>query len=143
MLGDDRLVALTEAECLDLLGTADVGRVGVTVDALPAIFPVNYRLVNGDVVFRTGEGLKLRAALDRTVVAFEVDHVDPAQRVGWSVLVVGVAEELGAGERVELDGAITPWAPGDRSHTVRIRPEVMTGRRIADPGPRAHPSPTT
>ena len=43
----------------------------MSVGALPAILPVNYSLVNGDIVFRTGKELKLRAALDHTVVAFE------------------------------------------------------------------------
>lgn len=134
-LDDDKgMEVLTEAECLDLLVTTDVGRVGVTLDALPAIFPVNYRLVAGSVVFRTGPGTKLQAALNRTVVAFEVDEIDHARRAGWSVLVVGVAEEIDPSEVASLDLDLTPWASGEHSHTIRIRSEIVTGRRVAQVG---------
>lgn len=139
---DSGVGVLTESECLDLLATAEVGRIGVTLDALPAIFPVNYRLVAGDLVFRTAPGTKLRAALNRTVVAFEVDHIDHARCAGWSILVVGVAEEIDSDEAADLDIDVTPWASGERSHTIRIHPEIVTGRRIAQDGPAGSDRPT-
>ena len=61
----DGLEILDEHECRRLLASQCIGRVGVTIGALPAIFPVNYVTVDGDIVFRTGEGTKLRAALER------------------------------------------------------------------------------
>jgi nitroimidazol reductase NimA-like FMN-containing flavoprotein (pyridoxamine 5'-phosphate oxidase superfamily) len=135
VLVDQGLELLTEEECRDLLASEQVGRVGITIGALPAIFPVNYRMIGGEVVFRTGEGLKRRAALRGTVVGFEVDRVDPATRTGWSVLVVGVAEEFEPaqdGENVYWD--ISPWAEGERSHFIRIRTDVVSGRRIIPRG---------
>ena len=124
------LEVLDERECRRLLAAASIGRVGVTIGALPAIFPVNYQYVDGDILFRTGEGTKLRAALDHAVVAFEVDHVDPAERKGWSVQVVGIAERIGTAG-LTPEPVLEPWAPGSRQHLVRIRPEILTGRRIA------------
>ena len=91
MLVDEGLELLDEEQCRRLLAGETLGRVGISLGALPAIFPVNYSMVDGDVMFRTGEGLKLRAALDHTIVAFEVDRASGQSQQGWSVLVVGVA----------------------------------------------------
>ena len=85
-------------------------------------------------MFLTGEGLKLRAALENTVVGFEVDSLDPALDYGWSVLVVGVAKEVVGEERDQFGTVqISPWAGGDRTHMVRIHPEMISGRRIVPP----------
>ena len=69
---------LDEEECYALLAGASLGRVGVTVGAMPAIFPVNFALVGHHVVFSTGLGTKLTAALAGSVVAFEADWADEA-----------------------------------------------------------------
>jgi len=132
MLVDEGLELLTEAESLALLATGDVGRVGVTIGALPAIFPVNYGMVGGNIVFRTAPGTKLTAATSSAVVAFEVDDFDRATRSGWSVLAVGRADVVHDVEMAfkVLDAEIEPWAGGIRSCIVRIRPELVTGRRI-------------
>jgi hypothetical protein len=49
---------LDQAECLSLLSKATLGRVAVTIGALPAIFPVNFCMVAGQVVFCSGEGAR-------------------------------------------------------------------------------------
>ena len=132
MLTNEGLELLTEEECLDLLAAGGVGRVGATIAALPVIMPVNYAFVDGEILFRTGEGTKLSAATQRAVVAFEVDTYDAHSASGWSVLVVGrssvVTDPL---ELARLDGYdITPWADGTRNNYVRVLPELITGRRI-------------
>jgi CBS domain-containing protein len=134
MLIDDSLEVLSEEECRSLLEQATVGRVGVSVEALPAILPVNYSMVDGAIIFRTGEGTKLRAALSHTIVAFEVDHTDPGREEGWDVLVVGLAEPVDAVGETPGSGVMPePWAGGRREHLVRIRPEMISGRRVAHP----------
>jgi nitroimidazol reductase NimA-like FMN-containing flavoprotein (pyridoxamine 5'-phosphate oxidase superfamily) len=85
---------LSRARCFDLLATLAVGRVGVSVRALPAILPVAYVVVGERVVLRSVPGAKLDAAVHRSVVAFETDRYDPAGTWGWSVLVQGVASEI-------------------------------------------------
>jgi nitroimidazol reductase NimA-like FMN-containing flavoprotein (pyridoxamine 5'-phosphate oxidase superfamily) len=129
---DNGLEILSPEQCHELLRLNDVGRVAVTVAALPAIFPVNYAAINGDIVFRTGEGTKLRAAVEHAVVAFQIDHFDGAIGSGWSVMAVGLAEEIT--HPLELERAqqlgLRPFAVGDRSHYIRIRPEFLSGRRI-------------
>lgn len=132
MLVEQGLEILSENVCRRLLESETVGRIGISVSALPAIFPVNYRMVDGDVVFLTGEGMKANVAIAGNVVGFEVDHVDPEQRSGWSVMVVGRARLVSDAERTAMgDLDLSPWAGGTRSHMVRIHPEFISGRRIA------------
>jgi nitroimidazol reductase NimA-like FMN-containing flavoprotein (pyridoxamine 5'-phosphate oxidase superfamily) len=128
-LVDEGLELLDEDECRRLLAQRSVGRVGLSVNGLPAIFPVNYRVVGESIVFATGPGMKLNAAAARDVVAFEVDDVDEEMRSGWSVLVVGVASELDAPTR-QLCAAMDPWAGGDRTHLVRVSTDLVSGRRL-------------
>ena len=128
------LEVLTPEECLALLGQAKVGRVGVNVLAIPEIFPVNFCLLKGAILFRTGEGTKLHAATRGQIVAFEVDDFDNDVRQGWSVLVIGHSMEIRhpseiiAARRLLSD----TWVPTERYHVVRIVPERMTGRRISE-----------
>jgi len=130
---DVGFAVLDEAESLELLRRATIGRVAVTIGAVPAVFPVNFGVLDdGMVVFRTGTGTKLDAAMRNAVIAFEVDEVDPAYHEGWSVLVVGVADELRDPEQIDraLRLPLATWAPGTRDHVVGLRPEFVSGRRI-------------
>src|SRR5688572_19234030 len=88
---------LSTEDCYRLLGSHQIGRLGVNADRYPLIFPVNYAMDGEVVVSRTNAGLKLTAA-EHANVAFEMDDIDPIRRVGWSVLVRGLAEEI-TGER--------------------------------------------
>src|ERR1700676_3417636 len=142
----DRLEVLSEAACRWLITQERVGRVGGSVGALPAVFPVNYVVAGDEILFFTAEGTKLRAATDNQIVAFEVDHVDPITETGWSVLVVGMARERA--EPAVLAGAtkagLRPWAAGDRPHLVSVTAETLSGRRIGGPADiRASANPPT
>ncbi|HUZ20548.1 MAG TPA: pyridoxamine 5'-phosphate oxidase family protein [Acidimicrobiales bacterium] len=129
-----QIESLVREECLRLLGTAAVGRIGVSSAALPVILPVNFVVFDDGIVFRTAAGTKLAAAAAGTVVAFEVDDYASDGRSGWSVLVQGVARTLDTPEeRAGVDGtALESWAVGaDADHLVRIDPQVVTGRRFS------------
>jgi nitroimidazol reductase NimA-like FMN-containing flavoprotein (pyridoxamine 5'-phosphate oxidase superfamily) len=138
VLVDAGLELLSEAECLALAARRPIGRVAVSLGALPAVFPVNFCLVGRDVVFRTAAGTKLGAALRGAVVAFEIDDFDAAGHRGWSVLIVGKATEISAGELAGLEPLpVRPWARGPRDHVVRIKSEFVSGRRITMTRPTA------
>ena len=66
------------------------------------------------------------------VVAFEVDEVDPVQRTGWSVMVVGRASIVEHPDDLELARALPldPWALEGGDHFVRIRTHRITGREV-------------
>lgn len=70
-----RPTTLTVSACWELLRQAVVGRLAVVVDGGPEIFPVNYLVDHGSIIFRTAEGTKLANAIDGPV-AFEVDDYD-------------------------------------------------------------------
>ncbi|MFF7313499.1 pyridoxamine 5'-phosphate oxidase family protein [Streptomyces sp. NPDC008137] len=127
-----RFTELTEAECRGLLSTHGVGRLAVTTDAGPVVLPVNYSVVDGDIVFRTDPGsAPSQAAGDR--VAFEVDRIDEAFSEGWSVLVRGPASTVTDPEevaRLKEQAYSEPWAGGRRELWLRIQPGAVTGRRI-------------
>jgi uncharacterized protein len=130
---------LSRQECLDLLGTTAIGRVVVTLSALPAAFPVNFVVHDGDVVFRSGHGTKLQAALRNTVVAFEADGFDAFGHTGWSVLVTGHAAEItGTADTATVERAhLGPWLPNAPSAFIRVSAEMISGRRISLDGAAA------
>ncbi|MCO1656365.1 pyridoxamine 5'-phosphate oxidase family protein [Pseudonocardia sp. S2-4] len=75
------------------------------------------------------------AAADHANVTFEVDEIDQRSRSGWSVLVRGLAEEITGAHRAELverttATGVTPWAPGEHGHWIRLIPQDIGGRRI-------------
>jgi len=129
------LDAMSDDECRALLATAQIGRVVLSIDALPAALPVNYRLIDDAIVFRTAPGTKLTAALRHTVVGFEVDEIDRATRSGWSVLVVGTSDVVSdPPEIARLDRAgLRSWAPISAPRYVRISIQRISGRRLRNP----------
>lgn len=126
------LEVLDEETCRQLLSRAVLGRVATTVGALPTIVPVNFKYVDGYVVFRTSPGAKFEAALNNAVVAFEVDHMDAFSHSGWSVLAIGVASLVTDPDEIERYAKenIPRWAPSGEEHYARISTELLSGRRI-------------
>lgn len=128
------LEILSRAECLALLASRPVGRIGVSAYALPAILPVTYRLLGESVVFATGVGSKSLAVSHGNVVAFEVDEIDAESRAGWSVLVVGIAHEIGERDpdwEVARDLDLRPWVGRHAVTLIRLGTERLSGRRLA------------
>jgi nitroimidazol reductase NimA-like FMN-containing flavoprotein (pyridoxamine 5'-phosphate oxidase superfamily) len=124
---------LTVDQCQSLLTQNRMGRVAVSIRALPVVLPVTYGLVDGAIVFCTFRGPRLPDALAGTVVAFEIDDYDADTREGWSVLVQGRAEViadpavLGAALALGLE----PWSPdGEPNRYVQLPPTVISGRQV-------------
>ena len=131
----DRLgmTVLEPDECLDLLRRETVGRIAVAILEHPDIFPINYVVDRGGVVFRSAEGTKLAAGVLGRGVAFEVDGVEADTHEAWSVVVKGRAVEI---ERLEelmaaQDLPLYPWQAAPKHRYVRIEPDEITGRRFA------------
>jgi nitroimidazol reductase NimA-like FMN-containing flavoprotein (pyridoxamine 5'-phosphate oxidase superfamily) len=123
------LEVLDRADCIRLLRTVSLGRLGVTVGALPTILPINFRIDGDRILFRTGVGTKLDAATRGAVVAFEADDFDPMYHSGWSVVVTGVAREISDPDDRAMD--TTPrWAPGQDERLVEVSMDEMSGRRL-------------
>jgi len=126
------LALLDPNECLALLARSTIGRLALSVRALPVILPVNFTLVADGILIRTGAGQLFDEACDRAVVGFEIDGYDPISHSGWSVLVQGHARLLDApGELVDAhDAGLTPWGNPGADTFVKVSLDLVTGRRL-------------
>lgn len=124
---------LSELQCVELLATSDLGRIGLALDGQPEVFPVNYATDGKVVVFRTAGGTRLDLATSGRI-AFEVDHWDSGTGVGWSVLLKGVAQEVTKGNdpfaSTLRERPVRPLAPGERELWIAIYPSEISGRRF-------------
>jgi nitroimidazol reductase NimA-like FMN-containing flavoprotein (pyridoxamine 5'-phosphate oxidase superfamily) len=130
---------LDEDECVRLISPGGVGRIAFTGRYGPTVLPVNYKLYEGDIVFRTRHDSTaiedLRTGIDDAAykVAFEMDELDSSVREGWSVLVQGGARHMDSEEdrAIAQKAGVESWAPGERDLFVRIAPTRITGRRLS------------
>jgi nitroimidazol reductase NimA-like FMN-containing flavoprotein (pyridoxamine 5'-phosphate oxidase superfamily) len=126
------LEIIGQDECLRLLGSVKIGRVGMTTDAMPLVLPVTFALDGRRVVFCSTPGTKLYLALERATVAFEADDVDPDLRFGWSVCLTGPArilrdeDDIGRARRLGLQ----LWTDLRDPTYIAIDAQVITGRRV-------------
>jgi nitroimidazol reductase NimA-like FMN-containing flavoprotein (pyridoxamine 5'-phosphate oxidase superfamily) len=136
------LEELAEEECLRLVSGQEVGRIAFTGRFGPTVLPVNYRLFEGTIVFRTGadspldEDLRTGIAHAEYKVAFEIDEIDAATRQGWSVLIQGPAHHVTSPEEHAgvAQAGVTPWPDETKELYMRIVPTRITGRRIRPSG---------
>ena len=125
---------ISEEQCWALLATASVGRIALSVRALPAILPVQYYLDGRRLMTCLGHHQIPKRSLEDAVVAFAADAIDPASQSGWAVQVLGrstmpgkhgaTAEcsHLGTGQLVNID------AETISGHAVHLCPVIDTLR---------------
>jgi nitroimidazol reductase NimA-like FMN-containing flavoprotein (pyridoxamine 5'-phosphate oxidase superfamily) len=137
-MSDAMLQILDETECRGLIEPGGIGRLVFAGRYDLTVLPVNYKMHNGAILFRTGQDSAMDEDLRTGIshaefrVGFEVDEFDMQAREGWSVLVQGPAHHLdSAEERAEaLAVGVEPWPDGEREHFIRITPARITGRRV-------------
>ena len=121
---------LSESSCWELLESATFGRLAVSVDGQPQIFPVDFYASSPDILFRSADGSKLRELSRGSRLAFEVDS--RSERESWSVVVNGVGRlitdpaEIAVADRAPLPA----WVPTAPYVYVRITPTAIRGRRF-------------
>lgn len=122
---------LAPAECVRLLAGEQIGRVAISVNALPAILPVRFAIDRGEIVFRASPGGVLAEATRHAVVAFEADGLEPG--VGsWSVLATGLARHLAEHDARVLT-SLPPWS-SETDVVVALAPQLLSGRRLSECG---------
>ncbi|MDA8340609.1 MAG: pyridoxamine 5'-phosphate oxidase family protein [Actinomycetota bacterium] len=136
---------LPRGECLRLVAVAaregQVGRLGISRPGAPLVLPISFGYVADGVLVNLGPGRTADVVVG-SLVAFETDHVDEASGEAWAVLVRGLATEL-------ADDEVERWRPSlprprvahPGSRFVRIRPDVVTGRRFVATGSPEAPAP--
>ncbi len=126
------VIILDADACWELLRDNEVGRLAVAIGNYPDVFPINYVVDDGTIVFRTAEGTKLAAAVLGIAVAFEIDGYDATSGEAWSVVVKGSAQEIEATYGL-FDADAFPlfsWNAGPKHRFVRITAVETTGRRF-------------
>ena len=123
-VGRSEMFQLDRATCLTLMTTQHVGRLVVEGDD-PAVIPVNFRLVDGVITFRTAAGSHADQAVEQPAM-FEVDMFDDRTRSGWSVLVRGRLAPTPADDSTTID----TWAPGEHERWMIVTVEEVTGRLL-------------
>ncbi|MET0578151.1 MAG: pyridoxamine 5'-phosphate oxidase family protein [Ilumatobacteraceae bacterium] len=124
------ITELSTNACFDLLRSQTIGRLAVSIRDHPGIFPINYVVDRGGIVFRTAEGTKLAASVLGRGVAFEVDGLDDEAGEAWSVIVKGHAVEIdGMYDLIDaLDLPLFPWHASPKHRFVWIEPVEISGR---------------
>jgi len=130
------LDVLSDAESFELLSTMPIGRVAYSDKALPVIVPVTFAFDGTDIVVRTQRRSRLATQASQNIVAFEVDDIDLTTRTGWSVVIVGRFQLVEDPEEIRrLDSLeLHSWAPAAHDKYLKLRPEMISGRRILDAG---------
>jgi nitroimidazol reductase NimA-like FMN-containing flavoprotein (pyridoxamine 5'-phosphate oxidase superfamily) len=131
-MADDRDgTTLTRAECFEFLARASVGRIGVSIGALPVILPVHFAVHDQSVLLRTTLGTKLDAATLGSVVAFQADGWEQEEETYWSVLLQGIASEVEEGSHEARSVPIQSWGRMHQERRlVRIQTTNAYGKRF-------------
>lgn len=123
----DYTMPLTADEAWAHLRSRSHGRLAVSHDGQPDIFPVNFLAHGHEILIRTQEGTKLERIDANDRVAFEADDVTSER--AWSVVVKGSATRLDDSELAAARRApLWTWAPEPKDVFLRIRPSEITGR---------------
>jgi len=126
----DATTTLDPEECWRLLHAHTLGRLATATDDGPRIWPINYRVREQSLIFRTAPGTKASDIGHNGRVAFEIDGLEAG--LHWSVVVLGTAhviEQDDPGPRTERD-ELMPVAPGPKPVLFRIRPDAVSGVRF-------------
>jgi len=127
---NDPVESLDEATCWELLRTASLGRIAVSFQGEPEIYPINFIAVDGRLLIRTTQGTKLLKLTINEKVALETDSV--GQHTAWSVIVKGTArvvesqDEIFEAEQLPLH----PLIPTIKYVWVEVTPTEVSGRRF-------------
>lgn len=116
---------LDSDECLNLLMSAELGRIAWQGEFGLSVVPVNFRYVDGQIVFHTKPGTTLSRLTDPAEVAFLVDDIDAEEALGWSVLVRGLTGPAPEGSQP------ASWLVDGRTAGIAIDPRTIDGRVVS------------
>ena len=128
-----RLQELSPRDSMKLLGSVPLGRIAFTARALPAVHPARHIVADEHVIVCADGGIAITSAKpgSGTVVAYQADVIDPADNLGWSVTVVGVAHQVADPAATDaFRQALHHWADGTNGQIISISPGVVTGFRL-------------
>ncbi|MGZ4454069.1 MAG: pyridoxamine 5'-phosphate oxidase family protein [Nocardioides sp.] len=126
------LTDLTDAEIWTQLESGALARIAWTASSGPQILPVNFVTHDGAVWLRTTAHSSMADQIDESPVAIEIDDIDPATHVGWSIVVHGRAEAIYHESDVpEEVTSLRAWAGDHRPLWIRVSADTVTGKRLS------------
>lgn len=117
-------------DCWALLESEEIARIAWNGREGVAVVPVNYTVGAGALWCRSSPDTALARECGGQRIVIEVDHLEPATRSGWSVVVFGVGEIVDAADVPEMLADVDVWPAGARSLFVRVEPDEVTGRKL-------------
>src|SRR5665213_1838565 len=134
MFLDDHVDGLSRPECERLLASTNVGRLSLSIDALPAVLPVNYQYLGGDIIIGMADGPALRGIAHQPVVGLGVDNANWTD-TPWAVLVLGRATNVtDPDEHAQFQNLGLASPPGRTyAHYVRLQPDHLIGYNTTAP----------
>ncbi|MFB9312718.1 pyridoxamine 5'-phosphate oxidase family protein [Nocardioides plantarum] len=126
-----RLVELDVDECWELLRRTPVGRLAWNGAAGPTVVPVNYVATSDGIVVKTTAYSAAVRETDDSPITFQVDHIDPETRTGWSVLAHGRLDVDWSFGRVDAP-EVDVWPAGPRPLRLQLEISTISGRRLTD-----------
>ena len=124
---------LDQEQCAELLRSGVVGRAALTTPPGPHIVPVNYSVVDDEIIIRTAPHSTLGTYGPGCLVAFEVDWFDYERHVGWSVMARGRAHAITDPDAIKMiyeKWPPRPWADGPRNLFLKLRWDEISGVRL-------------
>jgi uncharacterized protein len=119
---------LSDEQCMTLLSRAQLGRVALSLRALPVVVPVRYMLSDGPLLF-TATGEELTKALYGNIAALQADGFDEDSGRRWSVFATGPIAIVESLETLDTNLSDSPMAKAE-STLFRLNPAILSGRWI-------------
>jgi uncharacterized protein len=134
-----QLTTLDVDACWARLGSAELGRFGLSIHAMPVIRPVFFLAHNGEIIFRSIRGTKFASASEGSAVAFEADGYSAETNEGWSVLVQGMSRPLSDDYSMTLGASLPLLAsssagPSDQLTAIDVATISGRAQRRAETG---------
>jgi nitroimidazol reductase NimA-like FMN-containing flavoprotein (pyridoxamine 5'-phosphate oxidase superfamily) len=129
---DPMIEDLSVSTCWALIRTVPIGRIALPGTDDIEIFPVNFVVDGGSIVFRTAPGTKRTLIGDGVRCSFEADHIDVGEQLVWSVVLKGPVRPVLGHEAIiaTFDMEVPAWQAGPKPTYVRMKPQLITGRRF-------------
>jgi nitroimidazol reductase NimA-like FMN-containing flavoprotein (pyridoxamine 5'-phosphate oxidase superfamily) len=125
------LVDLSTEECWKLVEGREFARLAWNSATGPIVLPVNFVVHEHAIWMRTTAYSAIAEEVDESQIAVEMDDINQETHDGWSVLLRGRAEVLYHENQVpDAVHALHTWPAGVRPLWVRLRPDIVTGRRL-------------
>ena len=126
------ITKLMPAECRRLIAAGGIGRIAFGTVSGPVVLPVNFAVVAGTIVIRTGEGTMIDGTPTSRSRSRSTTSTRRSARAGacWCAARRTASRIPAELQIVRRDAAIWPWPGGDRDVYVRIIPDKISGRRI-------------